>query len=451
MKITTENLENCEVAISIEVEPERVQVEMQKAARRLAGRGRVPGYRKGKAPYHVISRFYGEEVIFEEMLDTLGQDAYREALDQSGIEPYDQGRLVDIQKDPLTIKLVVPVPPKVELCDYREVRKEFPKVEVTDKDVDEALERIREDQASWKPVDRPAQDKDMVSVTFKGEVDGREVFKEDEDFPLLIGKPYGEPLPGFGEKLVGAKAGNELDFSLDFPQNDPRKEHAGKPCHFRVRVQTVREMELPPLDDDLAKVVGDYENLAALRGKVSEAISDERSKQAKDQFSSDVLDTVIAQSTVKYPPVMLEEQLDGMVEDVERRIKREEQDLDSYLALSGQTREDFRASLKPRAERNLHRSLVLGEIVDKEKIGVKPEEFGEQFQKVEAAYERMGVEFDDRARNAVQRRLLVEMASEKAMDRLADVATGKAPPLTEGEPAPAESAEQPSAEQEAAS
>ena len=434
MKFTTENLENCEVALTIEVEPERVQAEMQKAARRLAGRGRVPGYRKGKAPYNVVARYYGDEAIFEEMLDAFSQNAYREALTETGIEPYAPGSLLDVKKDPLTLKLSIPLPPQVDLGEYRNIRQDLPETVVTDEGVNEALERIRKDQGSWVPVDRPAQLEDMVAVVFRGDVEGQTAFQEAEDFPLLIGKPYGEPVPGFGEKLVGAKAGDDLDFTLNVPEDHPRKELAGKPCQFHVRVQTIKTLDLPALDDDLAKMVGDYDNLDALRAKVREAMLEEQKRQDEDKFVHEVLDLMVAQSKIKYPAIMLEEQLDDMVADMERQLKRQEKDLESYLSLSGQTREDFRAGLKPRGERNLHRSLVLGEITGKEKIRVSPDEFQQEYTRMADAYAQAGAPAEIVQSEEFQRRIFSDLLTQRTLARITEIATGRAPSLDEESP-----------------
>ncbi len=434
MKFTTESLENCQVALTIEVEPERVQSEMQKAARRLASRGRIPGYRKGKAPYAVVVRHYGEDAIFEEMLDGFADEALREALKETGIMPYARASLVDVTRDPFTLKLSIPLPPKVDVGNYREIRKDFPEVSVTDEEVNEALERIRKDQGSWAPVDRAAEKGDMVFVTFTGSVDGSDVFEESDDYPLIVGEPYGEPLPGFSERLAGAKEGDDLEFTMDVPEGYPKQELAGKPCQFRVHVLSVRALDLPPLDDDLAKMIGDYDTLDALRAKVREVLLEEHKRQAAEQFGDDVLDTIVAQSTIQYPPMMLEEELDSMMENMEAQLAREGRDLDSYLNLAGQTREDFRASLKPRAERNLHRGLVLAEISQREKISLDPQEFDEAFEELKEAYMRAGYSEEVVERSNLGERLFAQMMTEKVMERIREIATGQAPEVPEDKP-----------------
>lgn len=439
MRVTTEPMENRELAVTVEVDPEMVRDEMRKAAQRLAGRGRIPGYRKGKAPYQAVLRHYGADAVFEEMLDDLVQSSYRRALDEAKIVPYAPGRLVDVQKEPLRLQMAVPLPPTVELGDYREIRKEFPEIEVTDEQVDEALDKIRREQAAWQPVERPAQEEDMVSVTYTGEVDGKVVFNEDEDFPLLIGKPYGEPLPGFAARLAGLKAGDPFDFTLDFPEDDPRKEFAGKTCHFKGEVQTVRALDLPPLDDDLAKMVGDYENLEALRRQVREALEEERKRETHQEFAEQVLTALVEQAAIEYPPIMVEEELDSMMEDMERQLKRQDQDLDAYLSLSGQTREEFRESLKPRAERNLQRSLVLSQFLDREKIEVTPEEFDAEYSRLVGVYTNAGVPAELLQQQSFQRRVYADIRMQKGMDRLVEIAKGEAPPLHE-ETEPAEEA-----------
>lgn len=429
MKFTTEPLENRQVSLMIEVEPERAQSEMQKAARRLASRGRIPGYRKGKAPYAVVASHYGEEAIFDEMLDGFVDHALREALAETGIKPYAPAILTDITQDPLTLKLTIPLAPEVNLGNYREIRKEFPEVTVGDEEVNDALERIRRDQGSWVPVDRAAEKGDMVFVTFTGTVDGEKVFDEPEDFPLIVGEVYGEPLPGFSEQLAGAKAGDDLQFTLTAPDDYPKGELAGKSCEFRVHVVSIRALELPALDDDLAKMVGDYDTLDALRARVREALLEERKHQAEEQFANDVLDMIVAQSTVQYPPVVLEEELDEMMEDIEAQLERQDRDLDSYLNLAGQTREEFRVSLKPRAERNLHRMLVLAKIREAEKISVDPQDFAEGYEDLKNAYLRVGVSEKALEESDLAQRFYAHMLTEKVMARIREIATGQAPEI----------------------
>jgi trigger factor len=454
LKVTAEPQVNCELAVTIEVEEDAVQEQMQKAARKLARRGRIPGYRKGKAPYHVVLRHYGEEAVFEEMLEDYLQVAYREALDEADIEPYAPGRLVDIQRNPLTLKLEVPLPPEVDLGDYRQIRKKLPRVTVGAKKVDEALENIRKEHATWEPVERPIQEEDMASVTFAGDVGAQRVFEETEDFPLLIGRAYGEPLPGFTAKLVGASAGEELDFTLPFPADDPREEFAGKECSFHVRIETVRALDLPPLDDDLAKMLGDYDDLKGLRAGVRQMIREEEKRQAHDELAGEVLNLVVEQSSVLYPPIMLEEELDSMVEDMERRLKREGQDLDTYVSLAGQTVEEFRESLRPRAEQNLQRSLVLTHFIQEEKIVVSPEEWEQELERVGERYLQAGVPAELLDSDAFRGRVYMDVRVGKAKDRLVEIATGEAPPLSEEDAAedpPSESVPGESGEEESES
>lgn len=447
MKVTTETRDNCEAAVTIEVSDETVQSQMQKTARRLAGRARIRGYRKGKAPYHAVVRHYGEEAIFEEMLEDFLPEVYREALEQADIEPYAPGRLVDVQRDPLTLKVEVPLPPEVDLGGYREIRKKLPRVTVSKKMVDEALEGIRKEQAVWEPVERPAQEEDMVLVTFTGDVGEQRVFEEKEDYPLLVGKSYGEPLPGFTAKLVGASAGDELDFTLSFPSDDPREELAGKDCSFHVQVETVRALNLPPLDDDLARMLGDYDDLKALQASIREMVREQETRRVRDELAEELLNTVVEQSSLLYPPIMLEEEVDSMLEDLERRLKSQKQDLDTYLSLSGQTMEEFRESLKPRAEQNLHRSLVLSKIVQQEQIEVSSEELDEEYRRLLTRFVQAGVSSDVLDGAELRFRLYVDLKTRKAMERLVDIAVGQAPPLPQEE-APTEesgdSEEQPS-------
>jgi len=256
LKIDVQRLDSWEAALTVEVEPERLQASMKTAARQLSERRPLPGFRKGKAPYAVALRHFGEEFVRSEALESLGQKVYEEALDQSEIEPYAAGSLNDVELDPLVFKFTVPMQPEVELGPYRSVRLAYTAPEVTDEAVEDSLEHLREHQALLEPVERPAELGDVVTVDVAGTLTDQpepEFLMKDEGVSLLLSAEADWPLPGFAEKLAGISAGEERQFDMTFPEDYANESLRGRPAHFVASASAVKSRSLPEWSDDLAK------------------------------------------------------------------------------------------------------------------------------------------------------------------------------------------------------
>ena len=235
MEVTAERLENCQVELTIEVDEERVEQELRRVARRLSKRRRIPGFRPGRAPYDAVLRFFGKNALYQVVLDDLGQAVFEEALEKEGIEQFAQAELMDIQLEPMVLKMMVPVAPIVELGDYRQLRLTPPEVTVSDEEVEEALKRIQAQHSQWQPVERPAQLDDQVIVDIEGTVEGEVVLSNQERVLLLKAEsPY--PLPGFNEQIVGMVIGEDREFDLTYPENLANEELAGRESHFKVHL-----------------------------------------------------------------------------------------------------------------------------------------------------------------------------------------------------------------------
>lgn len=428
MKVTTEDLGDRRVSLTIEVDPERVEQALRKAAKKLADRGKIPGYRRGKAPMQVVRRHYGEDVLYEEAVEDLADTVYSEALKEANIKPYAQGHLEEIKTRPqMILKMTVPLEPIVDLDGYRDVRLPLPEVSVSDEQVEKEIEELRRRRAIWKPAGRPAQAGDGVVVSYTGEIDGVRRIKEDSQSLELT--EAGTPFQGFDKQLIGANEGETREFTLDIPEDWPRRELAGKTVAFKVTVELIRERELPELDDDFAKLVGDYDTLDQLREKVRERLIAEAKEEADSKYANDALDKIVEISHIEYPPDVVDHEMDDILESTVRQLERQGQDLDSFLALNNQTREEFRESLRPRAERNIKRGLVLGELAEKERLKLSTDEIDQRVSDLHAVYRRMGLATGSLDTPEAYRRASVNILSEKALERVAAIARGEAPEL----------------------
>jgi len=429
LKITTEPLENRQLLLTIEVDEERAQQAMRQVARQIAKQVSIPGFRKGKAPYSLVLQRYGEDTIRKEAADVLAAEVYSEALEQEGIEHYTPGVLDEVVLRPITFKLTVPLHPVVDLGDYRNYRLKSPKIRVYKKQVQQALEEIREQNAILELVDRPAALDDGVTIDLVGRAAEGVEFLKGDDVRLLLDAESADPVPGFAEAVVGMKAGEERTFTLALPDDFPREELRGQAAEFTVKLAEVYESTLPELDDDLARTVGSFDSFKELEEHVRERLRQVAQEKADEEYAKQVVDTVIEQAHVEYPPVMLQRTLDEVVEEVGQAVKRGAHlALEDYLRTQDKTMEELREELEPRAAARLKRTMVLGEVVRLEGLKVGEEEISAQIEQVSAPW---GVRADEvrtslnskDGRQAMRGRLL----GNQAVQRLIAIAKGEAP------------------------
>ena len=446
-KVETEILENRQARLTVTVEPERLDHEMKAAARRIAKQVNIPGFRRGKAPYHVVERHYGWETILEEALDPLGQAVYVEALEESGLEPYAPGVLSDFQRDPLVLTFTVPLMPEVDLGDYRAVRIPFEVEEVTEADVDEVLEDLRDEHATLDPVKRPIEMGSVALLDIVGTwVRGEEESKDEEgDLPstwlnrhgvrVRIAEEATYPVPGFPEKVVGMAAGDERSFDISFPEDNKELDETlhGKTLHFEVKCREVYEYNVPPLTDEFAREVGEYASLADLRANLREELERAAQRTAHDEYVDKVFDYLLEEVvTVTYPPIMVEEQIDRMLDDLDRRLRDQGLNLDEYLKLRNMDEQRIRDDLREEAAERLKRALVLGEIAEAEQLHVTEEEIEDEIETAVLSFgPQAGAARQVYRTAAIKRSLANQLLGEKAINRMVAIAKGENPPIGE--------------------
>lgn len=431
MEITTESLEHRQLRLTIAVDEERAQQAMRHAARRIAKQVNIPGFRKGKAPYELIIQRYGEKTIRQEAAEALAEPVCREALEQEKIAPYTPVVLENIELHPLTFSFTVSLPPMVDLGDYRDYRLKPRKVRVYKKEVQQALERLREQNVILEPVERPSAPGDRVEISLIGRTADGVKFLEGDNVRTLLDAESTEPAPGFVEAILGMESDEERTFILTLPGDFPREELRGHEAEFTVRMIQVYESILPELDDDLARTVGNFDSFKELEKHIKEQLRQAAQRKADEEYTAQVLEDLLGQAQVEYPPEVLEEELDRMVEEVERAVQRETRlTLEDYLRFRSQTVEDLREDLKPRAADRIKRALVLGEVVRLEGLEVDEGEINAHIEEVVAPWGeradevRASLDSPD-GRRAARSHLLAN----KAVQRLVAIARDEAPEL----------------------
>ncbi len=425
--ITASPRSDHQLDVTIELGPERTQAAVERAARLVSKKARIPGFRPGKAPIPYILRTFGREAVLSEIIEELSDEVISEALETGNFDVYGRPTLEDIKFDPIQFKLVLPLPPTVELGDYSAIRVEAPEVVVSEADVDVLLEEARQDYMVLQEVDRPAALGDTVIVDIKGTV-GDTVIVDNQDWELILRGENGW-LPGFDEAFVGLAAGDHKEFTLRYPE-DSASRFKGQEVAFSVTVKAVKTKVLPEVNDEFVRSLGNYADLADYRAKKLEEIRQQREAEAEAKLYEAALEALIAQATLAYPKAAVEEVVEEMMQEAESRSRERGYSLLDLLRLQGRTVDGYRAELRPVAEKRLKARLVLTEFARREGITVSADEEQAEVDsvlgRINEADERQALSdllSSEAARMFIRRDLLTS----KAYARLKAVVTGQVP------------------------
>jgi trigger factor len=430
MKVTTERLENCQVKVIVEMDAADIDKKVRQTARKLSRTYNVPGYRRGKAPYHAVVRVFGREAVQQQALEDFGQDLYEEALEEIDYEPYEIGELEDVEWDPFRMTVLLPIKPEVELGDYRAVRVPFGPDPVTDEDVARRLEELQDQNTQWVPVERPAAMGDQIVLDMEGRA-GDTLIMSNEGHEMVLGVEPAHPLPGFHDEIVGMSAGEEKTFLLTMPEEDYEEDVAGQEAEIKIHLHTVREEDRPPLDDELAMMVGDYDSVDDLKASIREEMETQALHVAESGYLDKVLDAMIeAAAKVEYPTQAVDREADLVLGQMERNLAASGMQLDTYLGLVGKTRESYRQELRPSAEERLRKRLVLREVARLEGIEADPDEVDAEIDRLREVMgseaEQMQEMFDS---PEWHQSVAEDLVMAQAQERVTLIGKGEAPPL----------------------
>jgi trigger factor len=428
------------VQLDIEVPATDVDRHFATAYQHVAERTKVPGFRPGKAPRHVIDRFVGRGTVIAEAIDHLVSAAYDAALDQVAILPIDQPE-VDIDPDRVAegqtvhFTATVAVRPDVSLGAYTEYPFSLDSPRVTDEQVDGVITELREQQATLRPVDgRAAQTGDVAAVKFAGTIDGEPFEGGSADrLPLVIGED--RMIPGWEDQLVGMAIDDSKGFDITFPDDYRVEELRAKQAHFEVTLLDVRERLLPDIDDEFARSVGDVAGVDELRAEIRDALEKRAADEARHAFADRIIDFAASNASVELPEVMVANEIEIMRDELGNRLASQRIGLDQYLALAKQTPEELATELREPASRRVKVLLVLSAIAEKEGIDATPDEIQAEIDEQLTRYAN-----DPKLSSYLSSRrgrsyLRMTLRNRKLVDTLIDRALG-----TDTSPAPAASA-----------
>lgn len=390
MSLQVEKLEHNMAKLTVEVAAEDVEKALQAAYLKQRKQINIPGFRKGKVPRQMIEKMYGPEVFYDEAANNMIPDAYAKAYDESELDIVSQPKIEVVQMEkgkPFIFTAEVATKPEVTLGDYKGLKVDKVSTRVTQKEVDEEIEKERERNARTIEVtDRAVQDKDEVTLDFEGFVDGV-AFEggKGEDYPLTIGS--GSFIPGFEEQLIGAEIDKEVEVNVTFPKEYHSEELAGKDATFKCTVHTIKAKELLELDDEFASEVSECETMDAYRAEVKKNIKERKERTGKEKKENQAVDQAIENAQMDIPEAMIEFQVRQMADDFARRIQQQGLTVEQYFQFTGMTAEKMMEEMRPQAEKSIKTRLVLEAIVKAENIEVSDERVEEELTKMAEAYQ----------------------------------------------------------------
>jgi trigger factor len=384
LKIETQILEDHQARITVEFEPEILTAAKKRAAQKIAKQMRFPGFRPGKAPYNVVLRGVGEGAITEQAMELIVEENYPKILDETNLNPYGPGSLEKIVSiEPPICKFMIPLAAEVTLGDYRSLRFPYEVPVVSEEDVDKVIQNLRERRSTRQPVERPIQLTDDVSVvlsaTTKNPAEGEEAnFLKERVQTVIVREidetnPYEWPFAGFSINLLGSTIGDEKAIEYTYPEDYIYDVYRGKQVEFKVKVEGIKEQVLPELNDEFAKSVGDFADVAALRAQIRENLETQKTSQSEDEYNETIIGALVEQTSAKFCPQMLDNEIHTIIDEVSVRMEQRGTDLETYLKSQNKTIESYHEDIKPSAIMRLKRTLALMELAKQEKVRVSQE------------------------------------------------------------------------------
>ena len=428
MSLQVEKLEGNMAKLTIEASADDFEEALEKAYQKNKSRLSVPGFRKGKVPRKMIEQMYGKEVFFEEAANIVIPSAYAKAVDECTEDIVSQPTIDIVQLEvgkPFIFTAEVALKPEVTLGQYKGIEVDKADITATDKEVEDAIEKERENNARTITVDdRPVQDGDVVVLDFEGFMDGV-AFEggKGENHSLTIGS--GAFIPGFEDQLIGAEIDKEVEVNVTFPESYQEASLAGKPAVFQCTVKEIKEKQLPDLDDEFASEVSEFDTLEEYRESVRKYIEERKEEDAKKAKEEKVVDAIIEGAQMDIPEAMITTQQRQMADEFAQRIRMQGISIEQYFQVTGLTRAAFMEQMKPQAESRIKSRLVLEAVAKAENIEASEEEYQAEIKKMAEDYQMEEAELVEMLGEFEKKSIREDINIRKAVDFVAANAVEK--------------------------
>ena len=432
MSVQVENLEKNMAKLTIEVSEDKLEEALQKAYLKQKNKISLPGFRKGKVPRNMIEKMYGPEIFFEDAANMLIQENYGAAVDESGADIVSRPSIdvTQIEKGkPFIFTAEVAVRPEVKLGKYMGVTVTKIDTTVTDEEVDEAVEKERNNNARTITVeDRAIESGDTAVIDFEGFVDGVPFEGgKGENHSLEIGSH--SFIDTFEDQLIGKNTGEEVEVNVTFPEEYHAADLAGKPAMFKVKIHEIKAKELPELDDEFAQDVSEFDTLAEYKENLKKNIAERKEAEARRTKEDEAIRKIVEKSSMEIPDAMIDTQVETMIEEFAQRIAQQGLSFEQYMQFSGMTMDKMKDQVRPEAISRIESSLVLEQIAKDENIEVSDADVDAEIDKMASMY---GMEADkikeymgDAEKESMKKDLAIQKAVDLIMDNIKERAKAK--------------------------
>ncbi len=388
MKVEQESLEQSQLKLTIELSQEEMLPFIEKAARKFAENMNIDGFRKGQAPLDVVKTKVGEMELLQQAAELAVQATLPKAIEEKSLQTVGQPAIaVDklAPENPFVFTATLPIIPEVTVGDVTKVKAEKAKVDVTEEDVTKVIDNLRKMRASQVLVDREAKKDDRVELNFKVFLDNVPVDGGSGDkYPLTIGE--NTMIPGFEDNLIGMKKDEEKEFKLAFPKDYHNKQLAGNECDFKVKLLSVFEVQLPELNEEFAKMLGDYDSVEALKDAIEKNLHEDKEKSVDNAFERDVVEGLVEISKFgDIPEVMLTQEAQQMLRELEQNIARQGLSFDDYLRHIKKDRQQLLLDFTPDAVKRIKAALLIKKVAEDQKLEVTEAEMKEELDTMQHA------------------------------------------------------------------
>ena len=413
----TKKIDTNRYQLEITIDGDKFKEAIKEAYRRNGKKINVPGFRKGKAPLHMIETYYGTEVFFEDALNLLYNDAVEDAIKESNLKVIDDKMdfdLVSISKDDgVDFKVSLTTYPEITLKEYKGLKAEKAAVKVEAAEVNSELNAMAERNSRMVSVeDRAAKKGDTVVIDFEGFADGKAFDGgKSEGHSLELGS--GQFIPGFEDQIIGKNIGDEFDVNVTFPEEYGAKELAGKPAVFKVKLHEIKIKELPAIDDEFAKDVSEFDTLKDLKADLKKKALERKKKAAEEAVENELVQQIVDGIEGDIPEAMFENRLNQSVEEFAYRLQSQGMNLETYLKYTNSTIDDFKKSFRPQAEMQVKYRLALDKIAELENLKADEKDLEEEYKKLAESY---GIEVDKVKAAIPASELEKDICANKAID-----------------------------------
>ena len=432
MRVTRDNATPIEITLTVELEPEDENPFLERSYRRTVSRINIPGFRRGKAPRHIVESMVGRATLLQEALDFMVPETLDKVLTDEEVSAFGEPSIEVTDLEPVSFTATVPLEPTIDLGDYLSIRVDHEPVEIGEEQVDDVISRIQEEQAVWEPVERAAEYGDRLNLDVNGEIDG-ELVVDDHDVEYVPNEDNVLPFPGFAPNLVGLSEDDESEFNVTIPEDYPREQYAGKEVQFKVSVLSVKQKSVPELDDEFAKSVGDgFDDVEALRANIRESLTNQAEATSRNELEQKSLEALCEAAVVNASPILYERELEAMQADRERMLRQQGLDLPTYLRFMGKSNEEFLEEMRPSAERRLVGGLVMRKLAEVEEIEISDEDIQSETDRLfemstgdEAEQESLDNLRQFLDSQSTRDNIRSSLHSRRVLERLTDITQGK--------------------------